>query len=291
MNFLLSKRMKYFIVTMEEKCITRAAEILCITRSPLGKVISDLEEHVGGKLFIRKYNTLEPTPLAAILYKRVKPLYETLISIENDLDKNKKNIKLNLTFDISIPYNVYKYYVNLIESENIELSHSRTYVNTDMMLKLQYSERDIVLSQRSFTVPEGIKRTLLSEDELCLLINESVNDIDLTCSEHMRKTPILVRTCNSLDHMTNWLSFVLKDNLPYLYFKECNSEMSTMLYSVSHGSAMVLLPKKVANFYQIKGVKSIPMKGITIKKAIYYNDNVKKSTPLQKVMEIFKDYF
>ncbi len=291
MNFLLSKRMKYFIVTMEEKCITRAAEILCITRSPLGKVISDLEERVGGKLFLRKYNTLEPTPLAHSLYNRIKPLYETLVSIELALDKSKKHIILNLIFDISIPHGLYMHYINIIESENIEFTHKRINVTAELILNLQYSQGSIVLSQRNFSYVDGITRVLLSEDRLCLLVNEQMQNEDLLDADYMKEHPILIRTCESMNYTKNWLSFLLKDNLPYLYFKDSPSDMSTMLYSVSHGKSMVLLPEKMANFYQVKGVRSIIMKSINIKKTMFYNSKEKNSIPLEKITKIYNDYF
>ncbi|CCK10726.1 hypothetical protein BN126_875 [Cronobacter sakazakii 680] len=35
-----------------------------------------MEEKMGGKLFIRKYNYLEPTELAITLYEKIKPVYD-----------------------------------------------------------------------------------------------------------------------------------------------------------------------------------------------------------------------
>ncbi|AKE95331.1 LysR family transcriptional regulator [Cronobacter sakazakii] len=76
MNLLISKKLKYFIVCFEAKCINSAAEQLCVTRSPLARVIYEMEEKMGGKLFIRKYNYLEPTELAITLYEKIKPVYD-----------------------------------------------------------------------------------------------------------------------------------------------------------------------------------------------------------------------
>jgi len=56
MALLMSKKLKYFIVCFETRCINHAADQLCVTRSPLTRVMYELEEKAGGKLFVRKYN-------------------------------------------------------------------------------------------------------------------------------------------------------------------------------------------------------------------------------------------
>lgn len=48
MDILLSKKMKYFMVTMERRNFSLADDELCITRSPLSKVITEIENRLGG---------------------------------------------------------------------------------------------------------------------------------------------------------------------------------------------------------------------------------------------------
>ena len=47
------RRLKYFIVTAEERSISRAAERLHITQPPLTRHIQSLEEELGARLFTR----------------------------------------------------------------------------------------------------------------------------------------------------------------------------------------------------------------------------------------------
>ncbi|EBF9036684.1 LysR family transcriptional regulator, partial [Salmonella enterica] len=56
MGIFISKKLKYFIMAMEKRSFASASEALCITRSPLSKAITEIEEHLDGKLFIRKHN-------------------------------------------------------------------------------------------------------------------------------------------------------------------------------------------------------------------------------------------
>ena len=64
MAIFISKQLKYFMTAMEHKSISKAAETLFLTRTPLSKILSDLEQFLDCKLFDRQYNTLVPTQFA-----------------------------------------------------------------------------------------------------------------------------------------------------------------------------------------------------------------------------------
>ena len=86
MSIFISKQLKYFMVAMEKKCISKAADELYLTRTPLCKKLADLENALGETLFIRKYNELVPTEYAVSLYKELTPIYEAQSRLENKLN-------------------------------------------------------------------------------------------------------------------------------------------------------------------------------------------------------------
>ena len=61
------RRLKYFIVTAEERSISRAAERLHITQPPLTRHIQSLEEELGALLFNRTSWGVELTQAGAAL--------------------------------------------------------------------------------------------------------------------------------------------------------------------------------------------------------------------------------
>jgi len=61
------RRLKYFIVTAEERSISRAAEKLHITQPPLTRHIQSLEEELGAQLFTRTNSGVELTQAGAAL--------------------------------------------------------------------------------------------------------------------------------------------------------------------------------------------------------------------------------
>ncbi|WP_078062038.1 LysR family transcriptional regulator [Serratia marcescens] len=77
-----SKQLHYFITTTQMLCLTKAAERLCITPSPLGRSIMQLEERLGYKLFVRLPEGLRLTPQGEALYQDVYPFYQRLLELE-----------------------------------------------------------------------------------------------------------------------------------------------------------------------------------------------------------------
>ncbi|EBT6658732.1 LysR family transcriptional regulator, partial [Salmonella enterica subsp. enterica serovar Enteritidis] len=69
MDFLINKKLKIFITLMETGSFSIATSVLYITRTPLSRVISDLERELKQRLFIRKNGTLIPTEFAQTIYR------------------------------------------------------------------------------------------------------------------------------------------------------------------------------------------------------------------------------
>ncbi|EBJ1806223.1 LysR family transcriptional regulator, partial [Salmonella enterica] len=70
MDFLINKKLKIFITLMETGSFSIATSVLYITRTPLSRVISDLERELKQRLFIRKNGTLIPTEFAQTIYRK-----------------------------------------------------------------------------------------------------------------------------------------------------------------------------------------------------------------------------
>ncbi|MCY5633873.1 LysR family transcriptional regulator, partial [Salmonella enterica subsp. enterica serovar 1,4,[5],12:i:-] len=71
MDFLINKKLKIFITLMETGSFSIATSVLYITRTPLSRVISDLERELKQRLFIRKNGTLIPTEFAQTIDRKV----------------------------------------------------------------------------------------------------------------------------------------------------------------------------------------------------------------------------
>jgi DNA-binding transcriptional LysR family regulator len=84
----LSKSINSFIAVAQEGSITKAAERLCITPSPLSKKIMELEEGLNIKLFERTSQGLSLTKEGKCLYDDVIVNYEKLNNIRRSYKEN-----------------------------------------------------------------------------------------------------------------------------------------------------------------------------------------------------------
>lgn len=91
----MSKRVNYFIAVAQEGSITKAADRLCITPSPLSKRIKELEENLNITLFVRNNQGLSLTKEGQRLYSNVIIHYEELNRIKES-HKEKNHIQVGI---------------------------------------------------------------------------------------------------------------------------------------------------------------------------------------------------
>lgn len=66
------RALKYFLTTVREGNITKAAKYLNLTQPNLSRQINILERDIGHKLFERKHNNIILTPEGILLKKELK---------------------------------------------------------------------------------------------------------------------------------------------------------------------------------------------------------------------------
>ena len=75
----------YFVTAVEEKNVTRAAEILNITQPALSKALSRLEAELGTKLFIKAGRGNTTSSTGDMFYRFAKRALAELDSIKKDI--------------------------------------------------------------------------------------------------------------------------------------------------------------------------------------------------------------
>ncbi|ELY3087845.1 LysR family transcriptional regulator [Klebsiella aerogenes] len=77
----ISRQLHYFIITAEMRSLKDAATRLCITPSPLGRSLAELESQLGTRLFFRSPDGIRLTPQGGSFYNQVYPLYQQLTQL------------------------------------------------------------------------------------------------------------------------------------------------------------------------------------------------------------------
>jgi len=252
MGVLLAKKMKYFMVTMEVRNFAKAAEALCITRSPLSKAIFELEDYLGGKLFNRTYNSLEPTELAIEYYQKCKPIYEMLVALENECRSGNTESPLMLLFDISVPELLYQQIVMAIKSENILFNCERYVVNLSDLEGISRNN-SIIISLREIASNANCDIDKWQGDEIVICMP---NDHNI----RQTKTDIFIWKDLTTDYIQRSFSQLTKPFIPDINFIEHNLNLTGLLYNVRAGKGCSLLTRKMATMFKVDGITYLPIK-------------------------------
>lgn len=290
MDMFMSKKVKYFIHCMKFGNFNKAAEELCITRSPLIKTISDIEYSIGEKLFIRNYNVLEPTEIAGMLYGKLMPLYDMSKAIERDLKNELSSSKLQFVFDISFPLGLVKQIISIMKIEGINFTSQRQLVNESCIKELSSSGTKIFLSLRGNISNDHTNRHKITESNLCLLLPTKMNTGELV-NGSLPNIPILMYACEFSEDIQKWLTYALREKYSNLHFKTCEMDIMSMVIAVSKGHAMLILPENSALNYHVSGVDKVVIKNVLITSYIYHNAKGEAINSINKVLSIFKTFF
>ena len=89
----ISKAMAAFVTVAQEKSHKRTAEKLCLTVSPVSRMLKNAENWFGEKLVIIERNSVTLTPFGINIYHQILPHY---LSLQN-LSKRKSRAPVTIS--------------------------------------------------------------------------------------------------------------------------------------------------------------------------------------------------
>lgn len=252
MSVFLSKKLEYFMVTMEKKCIIKAAESLCITRTPLCKMISEFENLLGCKLFIRNYNELQPTSQAIDLYHSILPIYEHCKKTEKHFIPKKTRKEIVILIDVSFPELLFRYIAGVLANafKYIHFSTKRVVVNENLLSEHENNSNAIFLTLREFKPISGYKHLSWQREGVALITSDKTD------------TSAMMNVYVWGDKYT---SFV-EDSIKKIFQRQSESiqfirhsmELTTVMHNIYHGYGAMVMPLKLALIYKCDKLKIIP---------------------------------
>ena len=204
--------------------ITKAAEELMISQPAISKSIKNLEEQLGGQLFVRTKRGVVLTDEGREFYNYIKQAIEFISSAENKFSELmnletgsvKIGISSTLTKNFLMPY--LREFHKLYPKIDIQID---TAVSAELLQKLRNGLIDIVIFHvRDVDYGKDIEITKCKEIGDCFVVNDSYTDLlnrEVSLSE-LNKYPLLLQDQQSnarrfLDEYSKKYGVVLKPNI------------------------------------------------------------------------------
>jgi DNA-binding transcriptional LysR family regulator len=250
------------MVVMQEQSITRASSILNITRTPVSKMITELEALIGCELITRTSCGVEPTVIGKMLYDKIHPIYNIAKIIESEINEFKK-INFRIYIDVAIPIEIYQY-INVYLSVK-ENTYSVRRVDILEMNAEFINERDIIITLiPDFMVCEGMSIISIPFKMSVLGSSDYTSDIVL---------PLLVRDEEYIQHVLPLYTSLTYSNSTPSTIRFIQYELSEILYLVSSGVGVTALPSNIAAKHCTAKIKEISIPREIGSLYIVYNKN------------------
>lgn len=279
---LLSKTLRYFIVTAQEQSIRMAALILCITPSPLCRTIKIFELNLGHKLFTRTNNGLKLTNYGRDLYATLLPLYQEICEIEKKVIKKTHQIQSGkASIKIGLDHRDYSYLSPFLSSpvfkdakNNISLEYF-TSDETDIGDILNKGLCQIFFTQKKIQCPPGLIHQTLSTDVIMLAVKSDLKTEDYSQNELFMNKILVQYEANKNEEIFDDIEGYIANNQlnPKRVFIP---ELYVQLSMIEKGDAIGLMPSSIINIINDRNfkVKFIPFdcddKKLVIERHIYY---------------------
>lgn len=270
---------------METRCINKAADELYITRSPLVRVIQDMEDALGKKLFTRKYNSLDPTDIALKLYDELKPLYEDLKLIERTFQPLSHKDKIELLIDISVPEYICTYLDSHFKGFNLEISCRRVSASIDIIEYISKNPMALFYSYRTIPTNEHICSSSFGVVKLVAIAPEHISEADLKEESKMKSIFLNIKRDEHSSELKGLLKHITQDSIPYLRIKECEQDLTMQLFSITSGSGMIIVPDTIAGYFNPPKSTKINVSTPIFNKTLYFNKDTKRTNAVKKIKQ------
>nr|WP_318380976.1 LysR family transcriptional regulator [uncultured Enterobacter sp.] len=149
MNLFISNKFKYFIAVMEEGSVSKACARMHISRTPLSKAISDLEQALGLALFIRTKDGMTPSSSGTLLYNKIITHYNDLKSIENCLRAASGEVVTKIIHSKNIPQSIISFLRTQLLDNNIPCEFYVMDTLSEEQLETELHFYDIVIMEKN----------------------------------------------------------------------------------------------------------------------------------------------
>lgn len=296
-------QMKYFTAIVENKSMTKAAELLHISQSTLSCSMGKLEDEFNVNLFQKSGRYLELTKAGKFFYEEISDILHKCEKLQKQLKSfdTSQNQNVTVITDV-VDFAQQSTALFLQLYPNITLNYHRNMFYMDNQQKFLHKKADFLLTTIPPTVDSKIECHLLLEEPIIAIlpIDHPLSKNKLLSLHELKSESLItlpVGTSNREIHSQICKIYKLPTNKVY----EMNDPESCSL-AVVQGCGYALIPQCVRNFqlrpgspfYNLK-LTSLPLIESNCKRRIYlcwHKDDIHQSSTSTYItfMKKFSDY-
>ena len=253
----------YFVDIAEQHSFSAAAENQNISQSSLSKAIMRLENELNVHLFDRKKHPIELTPAGECFYEDVKKMLPNYYHAMRRLKAYTSKCKVTVCVVPNDTNQKLQYAMQTFRDENPNIyAEFLTQRNFDLAeQQLRNGEIDYLIAHEPLNEQEGIEKTFLHNDPLCIVLPES---LPLASKEELS-----VYDLDGLDLLeTNYGVIVAKslEQFYHIHFKSIRSRpvfrRDMVLFSLQYEMCAMLCYESDIAAFHIDGLKKFELKGV-----------------------------
>ncbi len=277
-----------FITIYEQKSISKAAQILCITQSAASHALQRLRQHLQDDLFVRAGSKMLPTPFAEQIYQ---PVQNALLAFQN-ISKQKQLFDPSMVLTLKIAVHdeiepiIFPKLIQHFQRLNIGIQFQSCKLDRKNVVN------DLATQQIDFVIDleqnygEKIHYQNLEQDQFVICTQQKNMDSDLYFSApHIgvssRRTGLLLEDI-----------YLNKKQFSRQIFMRCQHYSTALQVLAQYPDAMLTIPRQILSHLNIAESIQIfehPIDLPMLNMGIYWHRDLKENSRLKYLREeIFK---
>lgn len=231
MNLFISNKLKYFIAVMEEGSVSKACQRMHISRTPMSKAISDIEQSLGIPLFIKTKEGMTPSKFGTILYNKIVPYYNDLVKIEHCMYTDDGLPVTRIMCSRNVPKSIISHLSVALSNNSInsEFTLADEIKQDDLSSELHFY--DIVIADKNY--PSQYARSESVSFDIY------INSTPVACENMIRGGEVDVY--HDFDADSSVTDLFMQDKIKFRNIKKISdSDLIDMMYRVNNHQAVII---------------------------------------------------
>ena len=279
-----------FIAIFEQKSISKAAQLLCISQSAVSHALQRLRLQLKDELFVRSGQKMLPTPFAEQIYQPIQTALSTIQNIaipQHDFDPSMLQ-SLKIAIHDEIEPIIFPQLVHHFSQLNLDIQFLSSKLDRkNMLADLSAQQIDFVIDLVQ-PYQENLQFENLIEDHFVACTLQTEMDLSLYLSSpHIgvssRRTGLLLEDI-----------YLNRQQLSRQIFMRCQHYSTALQVLAQYPKAILTIPHSILkhlHYEQDLKIHQLPIELPKIKMGMYWHEHVRQNTRHQflrnEILKIF----